>query len=246
MRQKYDLPIRRYGHRDDCRICDDGKAMTCASSSSAMFSRSPRHGFRASRRRAGAGTTGKLAEELGVDTNVRFLGRVEDVPEFLAALDVSVLSSVHEAFPLSLLESMAASIPMVATDVGSVSEIVEDGVNGFLVPSGDHEKFAAAIFAWCRTRSWPVDWVPMAARSWRTSSHLEDGRSMRKPFHGMVEGSRCRSRGGQTSALRTASLPRDPLPPVTVDRSLRDHYSTRLCRALPHLEEAWLPSIRPS
>ena len=86
-----------------------------------------------------------LADELGVAANVRFLGRVENVPELLAALDVSVLSSVHEAFPLSLLESMSASLPMVATDVGSVCEIVEDGVNGYLVPSGDHEKFAAAI-----------------------------------------------------------------------------------------------------
>jgi hypothetical protein len=86
-----------------------------------------------------------LADELGVAANVHFLGRVENVPELLAALDVSVLSSVHEAFPLSLLESMSASLPMVATDVGSVCEIVEDGVNGFLVPSGDHEKFAAAI-----------------------------------------------------------------------------------------------------
>ncbi len=87
----------------------------------------------------------KLADELGVASQVRFLGRVHNVPELLAALNVSVLSSEHEAFPLSLLESMAASLPMVATDVGSVSEIVEDGVNGFLVPSGDHEKFAAAI-----------------------------------------------------------------------------------------------------
>ena len=87
----------------------------------------------------------ELADQLGVTANVRFLGRVENVPELLAALNVSVLSSVHEAFPLSLLESMAASLPLVATDVGSVCEIVEDGVNGFLVPSGDHEKFAEAI-----------------------------------------------------------------------------------------------------
>ncbi len=87
----------------------------------------------------------QLAKDLGVDTNVRFLGRVEDVPELLAALDASVLSSMHEAFPLSLLESMAASIPLVATDVGSVSEIVEDGVNGFLVPSGAEAAFADAI-----------------------------------------------------------------------------------------------------
>jgi glycosyltransferase involved in cell wall biosynthesis len=87
----------------------------------------------------------RLATELGIDSNVHFLGRVENVPELLAAVDVSVLSSVHEAFPLSLLESMAASIPMVATDVGSVSEIVEDGVNGFLVESGAEAAFADGI-----------------------------------------------------------------------------------------------------
>jgi glycosyltransferase involved in cell wall biosynthesis len=87
----------------------------------------------------------QLARELGIVDQVRFLGVVANVPAILKTVDVSVLSSVHEALPLTLLEAMAAARPVVATDVGSVCEIVEDGVNGFLVPSGATEQFAQAV-----------------------------------------------------------------------------------------------------
>src|SRR5262249_23704131 len=83
--------------------------------------------------------------DLNLMERVRFLGMVEDVPTLLKALDLSVLSSAHEALPLSLLESMAATRPVVATDVGSVSEIVEDGVNGFLVSPGAPDQLAQAM-----------------------------------------------------------------------------------------------------
>jgi glycosyltransferase involved in cell wall biosynthesis len=86
-----------------------------------------------------------LARELGIVDRVRFLGVVANVPAILKTVDVSVLSSVHEALPLTLLEAMAAARPVVTTDVGSVCEIVEDGVNGFVVPSGATEQFAQAI-----------------------------------------------------------------------------------------------------
>lgn len=86
-----------------------------------------------------------LAKKLGLEKHVRFLGQVSDIPTFLQALDVSVLTSFHEAFPLSLLESMASGLPTVATDVGSVNEIVDDGVTGFLVPFGDTEQFAEKV-----------------------------------------------------------------------------------------------------
>ncbi len=87
----------------------------------------------------------KMARELNLTDHVRFLGVVDNVPTLLNAFDLSVLSSVHEAFPITLLEAMAAARPVVATDVGSVSEIVEDGVNGFLVPPRAPEQLAQAM-----------------------------------------------------------------------------------------------------
>jgi glycosyltransferase involved in cell wall biosynthesis len=87
----------------------------------------------------------KMARDLHLTDRVRFLGTVDDVPTLLQAIDVSVLSSVSEALPLALLESMAATRPVVATDVGSVSEIVDDGVNGFLVTPGAPDQLAQAM-----------------------------------------------------------------------------------------------------
>lgn len=87
----------------------------------------------------------KMAQTLGVADHVRFLGTVGDVPTLLKSVDLSVLSSVTEAFPLALLESMAAARPVVATNVGSVPEIVVNGLTGFLVPPGAPDQLAEAM-----------------------------------------------------------------------------------------------------
>lgn len=91
----------------------------------------------------------RLSTELRLGCAVRFLGRRRDVPSVLAAADVSVLCShpVVETFPLSVLESMACGIPVVATAVGSIPEMMEDGSQGVLVPAGDEDALAAAITA---------------------------------------------------------------------------------------------------
>lgn len=86
-----------------------------------------------------------LAEALGLEERVSFLGAREDVPQLLAAFDVYALSSHSEAFPLSALQAMAAGLPVVATDVGCLSEIVVPGETGVLVPPGRPEKLAAAL-----------------------------------------------------------------------------------------------------
>lgn len=80
-----------------------------------------------------------------LDKNVVFVGRRTDVPELLASCDLSVLPSESEGFPNALLESMSSGLPVVATAAGGSSEIVENGVNGLLVPPGDPEALAAAI-----------------------------------------------------------------------------------------------------
>jgi glycosyltransferase involved in cell wall biosynthesis len=82
---------------------------------------------------------------LGISDRVVFTGRREDVPAVTAALDVSVLPSYREAQGLSVLEAMALSRPVVASNVGGIPEMVEDGVSGLLVPPGDCEALAAAI-----------------------------------------------------------------------------------------------------
>jgi glycosyltransferase involved in cell wall biosynthesis len=82
---------------------------------------------------------------LGVGNAVRLLGERTDVPELLAGSDVFVLSSASEGLPLSVEEAMAAGLPVVASAVGGVPELVVDGETGYLVPPGEAERLAEAL-----------------------------------------------------------------------------------------------------
>jgi glycosyltransferase involved in cell wall biosynthesis len=73
-----------------------------------------------------------LAKQMGIAPAIRFLGTRSDIPQLLSALDVFVLTSRIEANPVSILEAMAAGRPVVAPNVGSISESVIDGVTGYL------------------------------------------------------------------------------------------------------------------
>ena len=86
-----------------------------------------------------------LAQELGLGQRVRFLGSRSDVPDILRASDVFVLSSDYEGNPLSVLEAMAAGLPVISTAVGGVPELVQDGATGLLVTAGDADALAEAI-----------------------------------------------------------------------------------------------------
>lgn len=86
-----------------------------------------------------------LAEELGIGGVVRFAGLRPQTPSFHFLFDVSVLCSVSEGFPNSLVEAMAAGRPIVATDVGGVRDAVREGENGLLVPPRDPSALAAAL-----------------------------------------------------------------------------------------------------
>ena len=85
------------------------------------------------------------ARELRIAHRVVFTGRRDDVPAVTAALDVAVLPSYREAQGLTILEAMALSRPVVASNVGGIPEMIEDGVTGLLVPPHDADALAAAI-----------------------------------------------------------------------------------------------------
>jgi glycosyltransferase involved in cell wall biosynthesis len=87
----------------------------------------------------------ELAAQLGVAHRVVFTGRREDVPAVTAALDLAVLPSYREAQGLTILEAMALSRPVIASNVGGIPEMVEDGRTGLLVPPHDAPALAAAI-----------------------------------------------------------------------------------------------------
>jgi glycosyltransferase involved in cell wall biosynthesis len=85
------------------------------------------------------------ARTLGIAEQVIFTGLRHDIPDLLARADIFVLSSLWEGLPLAAVEAMAAARPVILTDVGGNSELVEHGQNGLLAPPGDVEALAGAI-----------------------------------------------------------------------------------------------------
>ncbi len=86
-----------------------------------------------------------LVDHYGLADRFFLFGRVKDAWKFLTGLDVFVLPSVKEGFPWALLEAMAARIPAVATRVGAVPEMLEDGVSGILCEPGNAQQLAHGI-----------------------------------------------------------------------------------------------------
>ena len=84
-------------------------------------------------------------QRLGLEGRVQLAGERSDVPELLAASDVFVLSSRSEGLPVSVLEAMAAELPVVASGVGGLAELVVDGETGILVRPSDPSALAAAL-----------------------------------------------------------------------------------------------------
>lgn len=85
------------------------------------------------------------AKALGLESRVRFAGYCQDVAPVYAASDVIVIPSRSEGLPNVLLEAMALGTPVIATGVGGIREVIQDGTNGRLVPSEDPVKMADAI-----------------------------------------------------------------------------------------------------
>lgn len=88
-----------------------------------------------------------LAQELGVAGDVLFLGRQEDIPRLLVAGDLFLLPSEEESFGLAALEAQSCGLPVIATRVGGLPEVIADGETGYLFPVGAVEAMAEAAVA---------------------------------------------------------------------------------------------------
>ncbi len=91
-----------------------------------------------------------LARELGIADDVIFVGSVPNIADYLSIADLLLLPSETESFGLAALEAMACEVPVIATHVGGLPEVVREGETGFLVPLGDIDamaKCAAKLFA---------------------------------------------------------------------------------------------------
>jgi len=85
-----------------------------------------------------------LASEIGIADRIRFLGWRKDMVPVYAGLDLLALTSDNEGTPVALIEGMAAGVPVVATAVGGVPDVVRDGITGRLVPPGDPDAMSRA------------------------------------------------------------------------------------------------------
>jgi glycosyltransferase involved in cell wall biosynthesis len=87
----------------------------------------------------------RLIKEYGLQKRFVMLGRIRDAGKYVTAFDVFALPSVKEGFPWALLEAMAARVPAVATRVGAVPEMIEDGVSGIVCEPGNPEQLARSM-----------------------------------------------------------------------------------------------------
>jgi glycosyltransferase involved in cell wall biosynthesis len=88
---------------------------------------------------------------------VRFLGQIDDIAEHISALDVFAFPSRHEGLGSVLIDVMAAGVPIIATDVGGIPDLVDHGRSGWVIPAGDSEALASGLSLLIKNRSLAKD-----------------------------------------------------------------------------------------
>ena len=102
----------------------------------------------------------RLAEQRGVASRVFFRGAEPTSARLLGTIDVLVVAAVNEPFSLAMLEALAAGVPVLAADSGGAADVISDGVNGWLYPTGNAAALAGRLGAWlARPPAWPVNQI---------------------------------------------------------------------------------------
>jgi L-malate glycosyltransferase len=114
-----------------------------------------------------------MAADLGIAGKVSFLGERHDIPAILSSLDVSVLTSWSESLSNVILESMAAGVPVIATNAGGNPELVKDGETGLLVPVGDEERLVQAMLRLARDSELRLHCAERGREFSRLSFHVD-------------------------------------------------------------------------
>ncbi len=94
----------------------------------------------------------ELIRKCGLERRFTLRGFLEETPAFYRGLDLYLNTSLHEGVPLSVLEAMSHGVPVVAPAVGGLAEIIQDGVQGYLIGDRDAERFAEKCIVLCRDR----------------------------------------------------------------------------------------------
>jgi len=89
----------------------------------------------------------EIAQSLHISHSVKWLGFRMDIPDLLRRSSLTVLTSLREGLPVCLLESMAAGKPVIGTNIRGIRDLIEDGINGYLVPPGDIQATVRACAA---------------------------------------------------------------------------------------------------
>ena len=87
----------------------------------------------------------QFVKKKGLESNVLFTGNVRNVDEYLQASDIFVFPSKNDAFPLALIEAMACGLPVIATPVGAIKQIVSHKLNGFVVDTDNYKQLYSAL-----------------------------------------------------------------------------------------------------
>jgi glycosyltransferase involved in cell wall biosynthesis len=121
----------------------------------------------------------KMTHEKGLSNDIIFLGERTDIPQLLGVMDIFVMPSIAEGLPNALLEAMAAAKPVVVTSAGGMAEIIQNGINGLVVPVADeaallkglknlvkNRSFAQALGAAARQTIEKAYSIKTTARAW--------------------------------------------------------------------------------
>jgi glycosyltransferase involved in cell wall biosynthesis len=128
------------------------------------------------------------AQNLGLANAVHFLGTRRDIPDLLQAMDVFVLPSHSEGVSLALLEAMAAGLPVIASRVGGLPEVVRHEENGLLIPVGDAAALAQSLTRVLEAPAWAKSLGDQARQDIQTHYSLDRlGREINAIYEELVE-----------------------------------------------------------